>query len=316
MLYGVGLLAPCQTSNLEDQGTPFCLGHHLWLVWRWRLYQWQYYCKHSFQDYLTTQTPPLSQSRDTVRVAQWNGNWENPAMYVGCPESIHPFWISREPVAWPWCNLAASQRSPYCASVNSHSPVGLVSWQWDAVDWAYVLRDCCIHSDWASRSDIAPAHSTALVQAFLAKHHIAQVCQPPYIPDLAPCNFWLFPELKSLVKGKRLVNATVTQYTSSINGVSLPTGQPHGIVTVHRCAVMSPLSGCQITSRPPDQFSRYWKWMNTFQTALVYSSKMCRSGVNVWGPYILALFVQMVCNMQKTWLECQGPVNLGHLMDD
>ena len=29
-------------------------------------------------------------------------------VYEGCPESIQPFWISREPVAWPWCNLAAS----------------------------------------------------------------------------------------------------------------------------------------------------------------------------------------------------------------
>jgi len=56
-------------------------------------------------------------------------------------ESIFPFWISREPVSWPWCNLAASQRRPYCASVNGHSPVGLVSWQWDTVDWAYVLCD-------------------------------------------------------------------------------------------------------------------------------------------------------------------------------
>jgi len=46
-------------------------------------------------------------------------------IYEGCPESIQPFWISREPVAWPWCNLAASQRRPYCASVNGHSPVGL-----------------------------------------------------------------------------------------------------------------------------------------------------------------------------------------------
>jgi hypothetical protein len=26
--YYVGLLAPCQTPNLEDQGIPFCLGHH------------------------------------------------------------------------------------------------------------------------------------------------------------------------------------------------------------------------------------------------------------------------------------------------
>jgi hypothetical protein len=71
--------------------------------------------------------------------------------------------------------------------------------------------------------DNAPVHSTALVQAFLAKHHITQVCQPPYIPDLAPCDFRLFPKLKSPLKWRRFMNATVTQYTSSVNGVSLPT---------------------------------------------------------------------------------------------
>jgi transposase len=71
--------------------------------------------------------------------------------------------------------------------------------------------------------DNAPAHSTALVQAFLANYHITQVCQPPYSPDLAPSDFWLFPKLKSPLKGRRFVNATVTQYTSSVNGVSLLT---------------------------------------------------------------------------------------------
>jgi len=29
--------------------------------------------------------------------------------YEGRPESIQPFWVSRELVAWPWCNLAASR---------------------------------------------------------------------------------------------------------------------------------------------------------------------------------------------------------------
>jgi hypothetical protein len=43
--------------------------------------------------------------------------------------------------SWPWCNLLASQRRPYCASVNSHFPVGLVSQQWDAVDWTCLLCD-------------------------------------------------------------------------------------------------------------------------------------------------------------------------------
>jgi len=73
-------------------------------------------------------------------------------LYEGCPENIQAFWISREPVAWPWCNLAASQRRPHCASVNSHSPVGLVSRQWDADDWACVLCDRRIQNDRTNRS--------------------------------------------------------------------------------------------------------------------------------------------------------------------
>ena len=72
--------------------------------------------------------------------------------YESCPESIQPIWISRKPLVWPWCNLAVSQRRLYCASVDSHSLVGLVSRQWDAVDWACVLCDRRNHNDRASRS--------------------------------------------------------------------------------------------------------------------------------------------------------------------
>jgi hypothetical protein len=71
--------------------------------------------------------------------------------------------------------------------------------------------------------DNAPAHSTALMQAVLLKHHITQICQPPCSPDLAPCHFQFFPKLKLLLKGKIFVNATITQYTSSVNGISLLT---------------------------------------------------------------------------------------------
>ena len=37
----------------------------------------------------------------------------------------------------------------------------------------------------------------------LVRHQITQVTQPPYSPDLVPCNFWLFPKPKSHLKGKR-----------------------------------------------------------------------------------------------------------------
>jgi hypothetical protein len=38
--YCVGLLAPRQTPNLEDQGIPFYLGYHPWPVWHGRPYQY------------------------------------------------------------------------------------------------------------------------------------------------------------------------------------------------------------------------------------------------------------------------------------
>ena len=48
-----------------------------------------------------------------------------------------------------------------------------------------------------------PAHASRLMQSSLAKHQITQLTQLPYSPDLAPCNFWLFPKLKLPLKGKR-----------------------------------------------------------------------------------------------------------------
>ena len=48
-----------------------------------------------------------------------------------------------------------------------------------------------------------PAHASRLVQSFLVKPQITQVTQPPYSPDLVPWDFWLFPKLKSPLKGNR-----------------------------------------------------------------------------------------------------------------
>jgi len=49
-------------------------------------------------------------------------------------------------------NRSRGERSTYCVPVNSHSPVGLVIQQWDAVDWPCVLCDRRIHNDRTSRS--------------------------------------------------------------------------------------------------------------------------------------------------------------------
>ncbi|VEN52316.1 unnamed protein product [Callosobruchus maculatus] len=51
--------------------------------------------------------------------------------------------------------------------------------------------------------DNAPAHTSLLVREYLAKNNTIIVPQPPYSPDLAPCDFFLFPKLKRPVKGRR-----------------------------------------------------------------------------------------------------------------
>ena len=51
--------------------------------------------------------------------------------------------------------------------------------------------------------DNVPPHASCLMQSFLVKCQITQVTQPPYSLDLVPCDFWLFPKLKSPLKVKR-----------------------------------------------------------------------------------------------------------------
>ena len=51
---------------------------------------------------------------------------------------------------------------------------------------------------------------------FLVKHQITQVTQCPYSSDLVPCDFWLFPRLKSPLKGKRF--QTITEIQENMMG--------------------------------------------------------------------------------------------------
>ena len=49
---------------------------------------------------------------------------------------------------------------------------------------------------WLFHKDNAPVHNSILVTNYLIKMGIKTVRQPPYSPDLSPCNFLLFPKLR------------------------------------------------------------------------------------------------------------------------
>jgi transposase len=71
--------------------------------------------------------------------------------------------------------------------------------------------------------DNAPAHSSFLVRDFLAKHATTVLPQPPYSPDLAPADFFLFPKLKSTVKGRRFESTEAIKTNSLAELRSIPT---------------------------------------------------------------------------------------------
>ena len=62
--------------------------------------------------------------------------------------------------------------------------------------------------NWFLPHDNAPAHRLLLVKDFLAKNNVATLEHPPHSPDLAPVDLFLFPQLKSVLKGRCFCDAT------------------------------------------------------------------------------------------------------------
>jgi len=67
------------------------------------------------------------------------------------------------------------------------------------------------NNTWMLHHDNAPAHASLFIREFLTKHETTVVPQPPYSPDLAPADFFLFPKLKSSLKGRRFQTVEETE---------------------------------------------------------------------------------------------------------
>ena len=61
--------------------------------------------------------------------------------------------------------------------------------------------------NWLLLHDNAPSHRSLLVKQYLAKHGVTTLEHPPYSPDLAPCDFYLFPRIKKAIKGHHFKSA-------------------------------------------------------------------------------------------------------------
>jgi histone-lysine N-methyltransferase SETMAR len=75
--------------------------------------------------------------------------------------------------------------------------------------------------EWFLLHDNALAHTASVVVRFLARKQVTVLQHPSCSPDLAPADFFLFPKLKSQLKGKRFqdistIKANMTEQIRSI----------------------------------------------------------------------------------------------------
>ena len=119
--------------------------------------------------------------------------------------------------------------------------------------------------------------------SFLAKHEITQMTQTPYSPDVVPCVFWLFPKLKSPLKGKRFQTVDEIQENmagqlmvigSTVSGSKVPTLKGTKVslsyVQYFLYLVFSVMNLCIF----------YSTWMDTFWTDLICSLRF-------WNLFLL-----------------------------
>jgi histone-lysine N-methyltransferase SETMAR len=62
--------------------------------------------------------------------------------------------------------------------------------------------------EWWLHWDNAPVHTAATVTDFLAAKGVKTVPHPPYSPDLAPADFFLFLKVKAELAGQTLTQET------------------------------------------------------------------------------------------------------------
>ena len=103
------------------------------------------------------------------------------------------FKEGRESVRDERCGRSKEVNTPELISVKS-----VIDWcNYVEVLRVFRKRPALFKSgQWHFHQDNAPVHNSILVTDYLSKMGIKTVPQPPCSPDLAPCDFWIFPKLR------------------------------------------------------------------------------------------------------------------------
>ncbi|KAJ4433779.1 hypothetical protein ANN_16091 [Periplaneta americana] len=136
---------------------------------------------------------------------------------ISCCESKAP--ESMQPVFFDSQGLMHHEFIPEGRTVTKELYVETLRRLWDAV--RRKRPEKWVENNWFLMHDNAPAHRAIIVKNFLARHNITALDHPPYSPDLSPPDYFLFPRLKSHLKGRRF-NAEELMVTVLQHGTGGP----------------------------------------------------------------------------------------------
>jgi hypothetical protein len=110
---------------------------------------------------------------------------------------------------------------PEGTTVNSHYSLGVMECLYMYVH--HVRNEQFQNNSWLLLNDNAPAHCALNVKQFLASKSICVIHHPPYSPDLAPGDFFLFLKVKLALKGGSFSDISDIQcgVTEQLKGDSL-----------------------------------------------------------------------------------------------
>ena len=102
------------------------------------------------------------------------------------------------------------------------SGLGLLCWGFKGVQEeipSALFKSC----QWHFHRDNAPVNNSILATDYLTKMGIKTVPQPPYSPDVAPCDFWLFPKLRGCrYETTEKMKVAVTKVIDTLTQVDFP----------------------------------------------------------------------------------------------
>ena len=93
--------------------------------------------------------------------------------------------------------LAWVRKSEHQSWLAKGLGLGLLCWGFKRVQERFHRKRPALFKSgqWHFHQDNAPVHNSILVKDYFTKKGIKTVPQPPYSPNLAPCDFCLFPKL-------------------------------------------------------------------------------------------------------------------------